>query len=649
MGPETLRDTLAHLKQVSSNSVPSHNSTLGIHTQRPKRKSNSAQQRICIQIAEQQMKRFFRLILACLWAMPPSYTFVDLATAAPAKLANPIWISADDEVFQVGLVASSGALRYGVLGRDGNLSSADLNTLRKLAVLYERASVGYLDPEQLDNLTALRGAITDVQERNLQIIFLNKLQNEAIHLGVQGVFVYFTGGSMALNSMSKVALDELSAAVVDAPRNVARGWAHGLIANSKIATDQLIENVKRRKTNKLGESAASPLAEEFIQSNFEIALFVDIYAIPSSELLVSLQPKSDLTSQLRNAVGVIGESSLEAALPVTKAIAAKNLINAGKLINALEQGVPEMTDYRSKVSNKVAKWRGSAAGIDLDIEKTPLFQNVAFEPSANNTILPDASFDCDLARTRVEKAICASGLSRALDKEMADIYTELRTAFSTMDRRSLKSDQRKWLKSRNRCDKEKDIKYCLVKATTSRIDTLKSYRLLISYFPDARLSDVLDQAIWSALLSKATRHRCEIPEEGLKVHHRIKEANCRLPLDAVLRQGLRETDGRVLGLFFATAGDTVYVVLPNEYVGASITYVATMLAITRDGTTIVGHSGGAFRSSFRFEKHLGQSVDVLQLADHDGSRVQTETWLHQHYRFYEDRVELLSSIISRNP
>ena len=92
---------------------------------------------------------------------------------------------------------------------------------------------------------------------------------------------------------------------------------------------------------------------------------------------------------------------------------------------------------------------------------TMLFSLVAFEAYA-------ASFDCNKARTRVEKAICSNQQLSDLDELLALSYKK--ALANTRNKRSLRRAQRSWVKrKRNRCRSNR----CIKKAYRSRISKLK--------------------------------------------------------------------------------------------------------------------------------------------------------------------------------
>lgn len=86
--------------------------------------------------------------------------------------------------------------------------------------------------------------------------------------------------------------------------------------------------------------------------------------------------------------------------------------------------------------------------------------------------LSSPSFDCGLASTAIERAICASAELGDLDREMSQRFAELRR--SQPDRRQIMIDQqRQWLIQRDTCANESSsMEGCLARSYRSRIAAL---------------------------------------------------------------------------------------------------------------------------------------------------------------------------------
>lgn len=81
-----------------------------------------------------------------------------------------------------------------------------------------------------------------------------------------------------------------------------------------------------------------------------------------------------------------------------------------------------------------------------------------------------ASFDCARATTATEHAICAVPELGRLDEQMAEAYRGAVEAAADADsKRRIKTDQRAWLKSRNRCSNDSG---CIRRAYEERLGSL---------------------------------------------------------------------------------------------------------------------------------------------------------------------------------
>ena len=93
------------------------------------------------------------------------------------------------------------------------------------------------------------------------------------------------------------------------------------------------------------------------------------------------------------------------------------------------------------------------------------------------SLLHSASFDCAKASTKVEKAICTNSELSYLDEVLSASYKYNSSLFvNKEDKNVLKQDQRKWIKSRNKCTATNTLDTCLQKSYKARINKLKSYQ-----------------------------------------------------------------------------------------------------------------------------------------------------------------------------
>ena len=87
--------------------------------------------------------------------------------------------------------------------------------------------------------------------------------------------------------------------------------------------------------------------------------------------------------------------------------------------------------------------------------------------------IPRASFDCSKARTTVEKAICMNDRLGDLDVELNNDYLLLKNYLKKDDFKSLKLQQRQWLKSlKSVCKNPSDMENCLIDEYKQRVSEL---------------------------------------------------------------------------------------------------------------------------------------------------------------------------------
>ncbi|MEA3277485.1 MAG: lysozyme inhibitor LprI family protein [Pseudomonadota bacterium] len=83
------------------------------------------------------------------------------------------------------------------------------------------------------------------------------------------------------------------------------------------------------------------------------------------------------------------------------------------------------------------------------------------------------SFDCAKAGSEVEKLICKDAELADLDRSLADLYAVLLKNTPTSERQMLRAEQRGWVKGRDDCWKDDDMRGCVAGEYRSRIDELK--------------------------------------------------------------------------------------------------------------------------------------------------------------------------------
>ena len=83
------------------------------------------------------------------------------------------------------------------------------------------------------------------------------------------------------------------------------------------------------------------------------------------------------------------------------------------------------------------------------------------------------SFNCAKATHEVEKLICNDAELAALDRSLSDLYSVLLKHIPKSERKHLKTEQRGWIKGRDDCWKDDDMRGCVAGEYRSRINELK--------------------------------------------------------------------------------------------------------------------------------------------------------------------------------
>jgi hypothetical protein len=87
------------------------------------------------------------------------------------------------------------------------------------------------------------------------------------------------------------------------------------------------------------------------------------------------------------------------------------------------------------------------------------------------------SFDCQIARSQIEKAICGNPILAKLDIEMADLYRQMHVSYDTVgDREQLRALQLAWLAHRRAmCPDQPDKVQCLAAEYRRQHDVLENW------------------------------------------------------------------------------------------------------------------------------------------------------------------------------
>ena len=94
---------------------------------------------------------------------------------------------------------------------------------------------------------------------------------------------------------------------------------------------------------------------------------------------------------------------------------------------------------------------------------------VASAPAAT----PNPSFDCAKASHEIEELICKDAELADLDRSLADLYAVVLKDTPTSEQKTLKAEQRGWVKGRNDCWKSSDERGCVKREYEARISELK--------------------------------------------------------------------------------------------------------------------------------------------------------------------------------
>jgi uncharacterized protein YecT (DUF1311 family) len=104
-----------------------------------------------------------------------------------------------------------------------------------------------------------------------------------------------------------------------------------------------------------------------------------------------------------------------------------------------------------------------------DEEKTE--ETSSTSTASSHTVNP--SFDCAKASHQVEELICKDAELASLDRSLADLYGVVLKHSSASEQKTLKAEQRGWVKTRNGCWNYGDQRDCVKRSYEERISELK--------------------------------------------------------------------------------------------------------------------------------------------------------------------------------
>lgn len=364
------------------------------------------------------------LVGVCSAFAPPIFS------SGAIRLANPLWIDLDGAPYQVGTLLEGSTLYHGITDRSGAPAVLSEEDQRELVTLYEMASVSWLRGHNLEELRTWQRAMRDFVMQGALIRFFDKVQQELVGLGVVATAAYFTGGSVVLNSLSQAALDELTQAVVNAPRSAAIGWSATVLAASQRHFAELVAGVERHVEESRGESAQTPLDGRVIFDLYQRALWVDIYTMPSAQLIRDLQPQPDWASQLRRSANTAVDSAAGAFFSPAEAKYVTHLVRTGRFLAAMKEGVPELAAYDERVERKRRLWEESRTGTGESLVAAPIYREaVLWSPPAALEGLGGAvlawGFDEDPGLRRYRDAAYRGSCRAEWRPDKGDLFTEV--------------------------------------------------------------------------------------------------------------------------------------------------------------------------------------------------------------------------------
>jgi uncharacterized protein/heat shock protein HslJ len=122
-----------------------------------------------------------------------------------------------------------------------------------------------------------------------------------------------------------------------------------------------------------------------------------------------------------------------------------------------------------------------ADGGIYELEPMPKPGGAAPPVSAAGKQADKPSFDCAKASGDVEKMICGDAALATLDRRLASVYAAAAKKAGTPAPSWLKAEQSGWIKGRNECWKESDVRACVEREYTSRIVELEAKSRLVKF------------------------------------------------------------------------------------------------------------------------------------------------------------------------
>jgi len=99
--------------------------------------------------------------------------------------------------------------------------------------------------------------------------------------------------------------------------------------------------------------------------------------------------------------------------------------------------------------------------------------SLTLAPCASAALAATPSFDCAKATHDVEELICNDAELAELDNSLNSLYHAVLKHTSASEQEMLKTEQRGWIKGRNDCWKDSDMRGCVLSEYRTHIDEPK--------------------------------------------------------------------------------------------------------------------------------------------------------------------------------
>ena len=301
------------------------------------------------------------------------------ATAAPLlpRVASPLWIeNSDGTRLRVGLTLAGSQPRY-VISDEADVPITDQRpkaALLAFAWAYEMAQSAYLKPSKRDDLFALKAAFRLASLSNRSIRALARFQEEVASLGVVGISAYLSGGAILLKEAPELLLDEVARLVKTQPTLVVQETAQAHLAAADLMIDDLVWYTGQRQASR-GISPQTAILMSDIQRLYTKSIFVDCFALPSAELLLTVQPASDLAGSLRRLGVSAAEETAEQVLSSFTTNIVSNLIMAGDFVEGMSIANAAFDTFWRDAQICLDKWQTSRPGLGGSQDTAPMAEN----------------------------------------------------------------------------------------------------------------------------------------------------------------------------------------------------------------------------------------------------------------------------------